>query len=323
MSLTTRLTSVGPADDPEDFLADSLAVVFPEDVMNQHGDATNALRYASPHLPAPLLIRLADPDEEDHRRLFGHYLWNASLMLAEFVEAGCLGLQLDTPCALPSPLALGSGHPDRLGEAAFDVRGLATLELGAGTALPSMLAALLGARCVVVTDYPAPPIMEILRENIAHNVRRTDLSPIAGADDSSLSQPPPPPSVLVEGHAWGELDTPFALEHKAAFDRLFVCDCLWMPWQHDNLRRSIAWFMKEGTESRAWIVAGFHTGRHNMAGFFDEKPLAAAGLEVDKIWERDVNGEERDWEPVRKDDSMRRRWMVVAVLKRTTSLKSH
>ncbi|KAF7531178.1 hypothetical protein G7054_g9127 [Neopestalotiopsis clavispora] len=97
MSLTQRLTSVTVTEDPEDFLGESLGIIFTDDVTTQHGDAANALRYTSPHLPKPLHIRLADPDTEDERRLFSHYLWNASLLLAEFVEAGSLGLKLDKP----------------------------------------------------------------------------------------------------------------------------------------------------------------------------------------------------------------------------------
>jgi nicotinamide N-methyltransferase len=300
MSLTTRITTVRPAADPEDFLGESLGVIFPDEIMIQHGDADNNLEYNSPHLPKPLDIELADPDEETDRRLFSHYLWNSSLMLAEFVEAGCLELELVR--------SLGSGRQDRAGEKTFDVRGLETLELGAGTALPSTLAALLGASRVVVTDYPAPPIMEVLRKNVACNTQ-PGFSPT-----NSVS-----PSILVEGHAWGDLETPFALGHKASFDRIFVCDCLWTTWQHANLCRSISWFMKDGDESRAWIVAGFHTGRHSMAGFFEPQLLADAGLEVEHVWERDCDGFEREWEAVRQDDASRKRWLAVGVLRKIRS----
>ncbi|KAI1864888.1 uncharacterized protein JN550_008708 [Neoarthrinium moseri] len=308
MSLTTRLTSANQADEAEDFLADSLGVVFPDDVMTLHGDASNALRYTSPHLPKPLHIQLADPDSEDDRRLFGHYLWNSSLMLAEFVEAGALDVQLLRPLGCggeDSRLATAAPGADRLGEKAFDVRGLDTIELGAGTALPSIMASLLGAKSVVVTDYPAPPIMEVLHKNVAHNTQPV-FSPSGAASDS----------ILVDGHAWGQLDTPFARARRRGFDRVFVCDCLWMPWQHANLRASIDWFMKDGPTSRAWIVAGFHTGRQNMSGFFNERALAGSGLEVERIWERDCDGAERAWATERKDDSLRKRWMVVAVLRR-------
>ncbi|KAI1414269.1 hypothetical protein F5Y13DRAFT_159150 [Hypoxylon sp. FL1857] len=297
MALTSRISLQGPpTSDPEDILSSSLGVIFPDDVTNQHGDAEHSLIYTSPHLPRPLHIGLADPDQETDRKLFSHYLWNASLLLAEFVEAGALELPLD----------VGLG---RLTPADFDVRGLETLELGAGTALPSIMAALLGAKNVVVTDYPSATVLETLRRNVTANAK-PECSP-----HNSLAP------LIVEGHAWGELDTSFAGQHQGRFDRVFVCDCLWMPWQHANLHKSIAWFLKTPTSSssaRAWIIAGFHTGRAKMRGFFEDAALAAEGLELESIWERDCDGVEREWvwDRGQEDVSERKRWLVVSVLRR-------
>ena len=44
------------------------------------------------------------------------------------------------------------------------------LELGAAAALPSMVAALNGARKVVVTDYPDPELVENIVYNVDHNL---------------------------------------------------------------------------------------------------------------------------------------------------------
>lgn len=41
------------------------------------------------------------------------------------------------------------------------------LELGAGAALPSMIAALCGASVVVATDYPDLPLIAQMKDNIA------------------------------------------------------------------------------------------------------------------------------------------------------------
>lgn len=304
MSLVNRLESVNEAEQPEDFLGESLGVIFPDDVLTNHGEASNSLRYSSPYLPKSFYIRLADPDTEDDRRLFSHYLWNASLMLAEFIEAGTLDVQLPKRLGCEGGAALVDG---RFGENQFDVRGLSTIELGAGTALPSMMSAVLGASRVVATDYPAPVIIEILRANMAFNAQ-PPFSPYGKVADQ----------VVVNGHAWGSLSSDdFAVENKGTFDRVLACDCLWMPWQHDNLRKSISWLMKDGSGSRAWLVAGFHTGRQNMSGFFDVQKLADVGLEVESIWERDVEGEERAWATERKDDSHAKRWLIVATLKKS------
>ncbi|KAL7930596.1 hypothetical protein V8C35DRAFT_312431 [Trichoderma chlorosporum] len=307
-TLTSRISLKGDEPDgPEDYLSTSLGVIFPDDITNQHGDAEHSLVYASPKLPRPLLIELADPEGETDRRLFSHYLWNASLLLAELIERD----SLDST----------DGEQDRGlgGDVSFDTRGLSTLELGAGTALPSIMAGLLGAASVVVTDYPAPAVMKTLRENVARNIK-PDLAPTG---KSSLVTT----SILVDGHEWGVFDSPspsdaaaspFPSSHAHLSDRLFVADCLWMPWQHANLRRSIGHFLRRTASARAWVVAGFHTGRAKMAGFFDAAALRdEAGVEVERMWERDCDGVEREWDARREDDvTERKRWLVVCVLKR-------
>lgn len=307
MSLTARLSLDGPPpSEPEDFLAtSSLGVLFPGDVTDQHGDADHGILYTSPHLPRPLHLALADPQGERDRRLFSHYLWNSSLLLAELIEAGTLGVDLP---ARQKPSGTDTGTSPLLRPADFDVAGLATLELGAGTALPSLLAALVGARRVAITDYPSAPVLATLHANVAVNVR-PELSPRGCV---------PADGVMVEAHAWGDLSAPLAQGNAHMFDRVLAADCLWMPWEHDSLRRSIAWFLREGPDARAWVVAGFHTGRDAVRGFFGAEALAAEGLAVESIVERDCEGVERPWVWDRGVEEVgeRRRWLVVAMLKR-------
>ncbi|KAK3685678.1 hypothetical protein B0T22DRAFT_381963 [Podospora appendiculata] len=300
MALTARIALTGPpAEDPEDYLCASLGVIFPDDVTNQHGDSEHGLTYTSPHLPKPLTLSLADPSGAAERELFSHYLWNSSLMLAELIEAGTL--KLDTPETGASPIAPPASD--------FDITGLSTIEFGAGTALPSIMSALLGTRRVVVTDYPAPVVIETLRRNVAANVQPS-FAPSGALAEGQV--------VEVEGHGWGELDSPLARANEHAFDRVFVADCLWMPWQHANLLQSVDWFLGQGPAARVWVVAGLHTGRDKMNGFFVKEALAARGLEVERIWERDCDGRDREWSWDRgiEDVSERKRWLVVAVLKR-------
>ncbi|KAI1079286.1 hypothetical protein F5B20DRAFT_544288 [Whalleya microplaca] len=309
MALTSRLSFQGPpSSDPEDFLASSLGVIFPDDVMCQHGDAAHALLYTSPHLPRPLRLALADPDDERERALFSHYLWNSSLLLAELIEAGTL--KLDQPLSTGGGGQQGKANGDSDHGCDFDIENLACLELGAGCALPSLMAALLGASRVLVTDYPAPVILSNLRSNIAANTQQPACTPVA--------------PIAVEGHAWGALDTPLAAAHRGGFDRVFVCDCLWMPWQHANLLASIAWFLRDGENGgRAWVVGGFHTGREKMRGFFAEAALRDAGLEIERIWERDCDGVEREWAWDRgvEEVSERKRWQVIGVLRKVAGSK--
>ena len=322
MSLLARLVVAGDEEpDPEDILSAALGIIFPDDVANQHGDHSQSLVYTSPHLPKPLPLSLADPKGDEDRKLFSHYLWNSSLQLAEFVEAGTLGL---AQSGSVSEAGDGQSQSFKLEKeveriapslSEFDVTGLSTIELGAGTALPSLMSALLGARRVVVTDYPAPEVLTTLRHNVT-TIAQPSFSPLGRivASESEGTES----GVEVHGHGWGELSDTWEQQNRHAFDRVYAADCLWMPWQHENLRTSIDWFLGEGPDARAWVVAGFHTGRENMRGFFDEDGLKSHGLVVDRIWERDCNGVDREWawDRPKEEISERKRWLVIAMLKR-------
>ncbi|KAH8658763.1 hypothetical protein BGZ60DRAFT_472101 [Tricladium varicosporioides] len=278
--LTNKIHPTNPdANDPEDYFAASLGVIFPDDTMNQHGDPSTPVIYLSPSL-GPLHLTLADPQADTSRNLFSHFLWNASVLLAEFIEEG------------PLPQWNTKDH--------------SVLEFGAGTGLASIVACLKGARRVVVSDYPAPEVLENIKENVKRNVLERKESPTK----EELGD------IAVEGHTWGVINDQFSLSNKGTFERILVADCLWMPYEHANLRASIAHFLSE--DGKAWVIAGFHSGREKMRGFFDKGGLAEVGLEVEKIWERDVEGIEREWaeDRGREDPSARKRWLVVAVLKK-------
>jgi EEF1A N-terminal glycine/lysine methyltransferase len=277
--LTDKIRLSGPeSNDPEDILSSSLGVIFPDDITNQHGDRDNSVIYLSPSF-GPLTLTLADPQGEDSRKLFSHFLWNAGLQLAEFIEEGDL-----------------QGRD-------WSVEGERVLELGAGTGLAGIVAGLKGATEVVISDYPAPEVLGNIRDNVERNV-------LSRKGKTGFC------AVKVEGHKWGTLDDTFSREEKESFGRILVADCLWMPWQHLNLLKSVRWFMKEC--GRAWVVAGFHTGRAKMRGFYEESALIEAGLEIEKIWERNAEGVEREWVYDRgvEDVTERKRWLVIGILRR-------
>ncbi|KAE8448140.1 hypothetical protein EG329_009744 [Mollisiaceae sp. DMI_Dod_QoI] len=280
--LTDKIRLSGPeTHDPEDILSSSLGVIFPDDITNQHGDASNSVIYLSPTY-GPLTLSLADPQGEDNRRLFSHFLWNAGLQLAEFIEEG----------------------EDSEGRT-WSVEGEEVLELGAGTGLAGIVAGLSGSKRTVVSDYPAREVLANIEANIERNV------PPLRKRIEGIGE------VEVRGHEWGVLDDGFARANRGVFGRVLVADCLWMPWQHGNLLRSIGWFLKEG-EGRAWVVAGFHTGREKMRGFYEEGALREAGLEVERIWERNAEGAEREWVTDRgvEDVTERKRWLVCGILRK-------
>ena len=288
--LTDRIRLSGGTDDePEDILSSCLGVIFPDDITHHHGDKDSSVVYLSPAF-GPLEISVADPQAEDHRRLFSHFLWNAGLQLAEFIEDGS-----------SSGDNGGEGGDNGSGRCEWDVNGQRVLEVGAGTGLAGLVAALRGAKEVVLSDYPAQEVLVNLRANVQRNVSTRAKDKVA--------------EIRVQGHEWGVLDDDFSKAEKGGFGRILAADCLWMPWQHENLLRSISWFLAEG--GRAWVVAGFHTGRAKMRGFFEDEAVRAAGLEVERIWERNAEGAEREWVTDRgvEDITLRKRWLVIAVLK--------
>lgn len=278
--LTDKIRLAGAeATDPEDFLGESLGVIFPDDITNQHGDIEHPVIYLSQKF-GDIVLQLADPQGDDSRKLFSHFLWNSGLQIADYIE------------------------DDEVRE--WNVEGMKVLELGAGTGLSGIIAARAGAEEVVITDYPAPEVLANIKRNVEKNVK---------SDQSSARAATGRPQCWVQGHEWGNLEDEFCAEHKGTFDIIIVADCLWMPWQHENLMKSINHFMKP--EGKAWVVAGFHTGRAKMANFFVEGTLVKHNLEVDSITERDPDGIERQFVFDRgiEDVTVRKRWLVVSVLK--------
>ena len=152
-----------------------------------------------------------------------------------------------------------------------------------------------------MTDYPASAVLANIRRN---------------------SQGAVPPALAhrysVEGHEWGELTTPFARSHTHSCTRIIAADCYWMSGQHEGLVQSMLHFLTVGTDGRVFVVSGFHTGRAKLANFF--VVAGVEGLEIEEIYEEDVGGSRRTWEPERdggREDVMeRKRWLVIAQLKR-------
>jgi EEF1A N-terminal glycine/lysine methyltransferase len=153
---------------------------------------------------------------------------------------------------------------------------------------------------VVLSDYPAPVVLE--------NIRRNAKSAIPTKLASRYS---------VEGFEWGDLESAFAKKYANHFNRIIAADCFWMPSQHFNLVHSMLHLLKKDVSSRILAIGGFHTGRSKLAGFFDI--AIEEGLEVDEIFEEDIEGTRREWlrerDGGREDVTARKRWLVVAILK--------
>jgi nicotinamide N-methyltransferase len=173
---------------------------------------------------------------------------------------------------------------------------------GIGTGLAGIVCTLSGAEETVISDYPAKEILANIKINLEKNVPARLRS-----------------KVSVEGHEWGVLTDAYAQSKRNYFTRILAADCLWMPWQHENLVKSMLHFLSYDIEARIWVIAGFHTGRAKLAPFF--KVAVDCGLDIEAIWERDCDGKEREWaeerDGGREDVTERKKWLVIAILQRS------
>lgn len=275
MPSLTDLVRVIPPDkdeDPEDIFAFAPGLIFTDDLRNLHGDPDSVVVYQSKRFGS-IELRTADPEGETERRLFSHYVWNASIKLAELVSSD---------------------------DVAWHVEGETVLELGAGAALSGIVAVLAGAKGVVISDYPSSVVLS--------NIRRNTDKALPGEFQSRCS---------IQGHAWGEFDGA-ASKQMHCFTRILAADCYWMPSEHRNLVRSMLHFLTLDPAGRVLAVAGFHTGRAKLAAFLE--CAVEEGLEIEDIYEEDDEGFRREWakerDGGREDHATRKKWLVVARLKR-------
>lgn len=301
--LTSRIHIRPPSEpQPEDIFQSSLHALFLDDSQNSHGNSGDTLIYQSPHY-GTIKINVPNHPDDDARLLFAHYLWNASVLVADLVE--------NASHSSGGPLSYRC--PDEAGNYC-NFRGEKVLELGAGTALPSIISLLAAASEVCITDHPSSPALNCgtIKANVQEN-----LDAVKYKNSNSLFS--------IRPHEWGSITNDFANDRRNHFTRVIAADCLWMPLQHGNLIRSINHFLsKDSTNGCAIVVAGFHTGRNVVADFFrqfspsEEMDSAAEELEIAEIYEIDMHGVKRPWQETRanEDREASKRWCVVAVVVR-------
>ncbi|KAJ5776439.1 uncharacterized protein N7511_001450 [Penicillium nucicola] len=284
----------------EDIFSSYLAHLLPDDAPSFHGDPGQHLLYSSPRYGELDIMVPSYPGEsqnrsdeiaagqtskvDEGRKLFAHFLWSAAMVVADEIE---LADEADS-------------------KNTWAVEGETVLELGAGAGLPSIISALSKASAVTITDHPSSPALSgAIKFNISYNL--------------SKRTPPLDQNVSIQPHEWGVLDDEFSIQKKGSFTRIIAADCFWMQDQHQNLARTMQWFLAPG--GRVFVVAGFHTGRPIVAGFIET--VLENGFVIESIYERDAveraeDGSEirREWMPVREGEVDRSRWCVVAILKR-------
>ncbi len=124
----------------------------------------------------------------------------------------------------------------------------AVLELGAGGALPSIIAALTGATRVVVTDYPDSPLLDNIQFNITKNV------------PSSLQN-----LVNVQGYIWGHDTKPLRNilpPGSAGFDVVILSDLIFNHSQHEALLNTCEHAISESEPTACILVFYTHHRPH-------------------------------------------------------------
>ncbi|CAK4032463.1 nicotinamide N-methyltransferase Nnt1 like [Lecanosticta acicola] len=148
-----------------------------------------------------------------HNPLWGHMLWQAGRIIADYLETNRSHVLQDKT----------------------------VLELGAGAGLPSLISAMNGAKTVVVTDYPDPELIENLRRNIKTcpllprplNIHAAGY--LWGADTASITQYLPSPG---QNHG---------------FDLLILADLLFNHSEHAKLVWSIQQTLNKSSTAQALV----------------------------------------------------------------------
>ncbi|KAI1341219.1 hypothetical protein F5Y15DRAFT_27817 [Xylariaceae sp. FL0016] len=181
--------------------------------------------------------------------LEAHHLWNGSRIISKYFEAN---------------------FPE--------VKDKTVLEIGAGAGLPSLVAAILGARRVVVTDFPDPDIVDTMKKNILD-------CRLISASDAELKDLP----IVADGFVWGADPTHLLAHLKPVsggkFDILILADLLFRHSEHGKLVKTIEDTLSRKKGSKAFVFFTSYRPwlQHKDLAFFDK--AREQGFMVEKILE--------------------------------------
>jgi nicotinamide N-methyltransferase len=185
-----------------------------------------------------------------------HHLWNGAKIVSDYFE----------------------DDPSR-------VKGKTVLELGAAAGLPSLVAGILGAKKVVMTDFPDLDLIVNMQKNIDECDGTVEpVGRIAETIDAA-------------GFVWGGDPVPL-LEHLAAdidgneapkYDVLILADLLFRHNEHGDLVKTIRETMRRSRESAAYVFfTSYRPWKKDLdMRFFDV--ARDAGFEVEQVQERKLD----------------------------------
>ncbi|KAI9463021.1 hypothetical protein F5148DRAFT_1313640 [Russula earlei] len=195
---------------------------------------------------------------------------------------------------------------ERIERGLIDLSNRSVVELGAGTALPSLLASTLPASptLVVVTDYPDDLILSNLQTNVDRN-------------SSSVTAPC---TVQCRGYEWGKdpsnllrlLSSRGLQSPSEGFDAVVLSDLLHFDRSHGALLDSVCTLLARHDRARVYVAAGVYTKSDVCTAFLHQAERRGLlwvdsgagqdGREVDAVWRGalPVPGMDRDQLGARK-----------------------
>lgn len=187
-----------------------------------------------------------------HSPLEAHHLWNGSRVVSKLFER--------------DPAL---------------VRNKTVFELGAGAGLPSLVCGVLGARRVVVTDFPDVDLVQ----NMQKNIDECDAQ-LGGAAHAIAA------TVVPRGFVWGADVGPIAAELPAGetrFDVLVLADLLFRHSEHAMMVKTIRESLKRERAAKAFVVFTSYRPwlRHKDLNFFTL--CREDGFVVEKILEQKLD----------------------------------
>lgn len=160
------------------------------------------------------------------------------------------------------------------------VEGRTVLELGAAAGLPCIAAAVLGARKVVMTDFPDPDILQTMQRNVD------------ACDEETEPRGHVAATVSTTGFVWGADPAPL-LAHlppqEGGFDVLVLADLLFRHGEHGKLVKTVRECLRRdppGGEAVAYVFfTSYRPWKQDLdMAFFDV--ARAEGFVVEQVEER-------------------------------------
>ncbi|KAK6513341.1 nicotinamide n-methyltransferase [Arthrobotrys megalospora] len=142
--------------------------------------------------------------------LWGHYLWNAARITSNYIEQ----------------------NPTLIFEKS-------TLEFGAGAGLPSLVCAALGAKTVVITDYPDPDLIQNIEYNKLHSLSSSSSSSSEQSPESKKLPLKDSTTIHCTGYIWGNPADHLLKISPKGYDLAILSDLLFNHSQHDALLQSL------------------------------------------------------------------------------------